>query len=45
MEIGEPRRTIYIEPLTIPVPQRAIPEPAAPKPVTAPEPEKVPVPA
>lgn len=40
-QIGEPQREIHIEPLTIPVPQRAPVSTPAPTPL----PEKVPVPA
>lgn len=37
-QIGKPQREIYVEPLTIPVPQRA------PKPLEAPVPQEAPVP-
>lgn len=42
-QIGPPVRTIHVEPLTIPVPQRAPAE--APQQAPTPTPEKVPVPA
>lgn len=40
-QIGEPQKEIHIEPLTIPVPQRA----PVSTPQSTPVPEKVPVPA
>ncbi len=44
MQIGEPLRTIVVEPLELPVQQPASePEPVPVVPVPEPEPEKVPV--
>lgn len=35
--IGEPKREIYVEPVTLPVPQREVQQPAQPAPAKTPE--------
>lgn len=43
MQIGEPLRTVIVEPLELPVGEPAIVQPEPEPPLPQPEPEKVPV--